>query len=105
MASHFQQEFSFKGSLFVDQKREVYNSLGCNRGVKYVLSQKTLSAIKKAHLEGYAQGATGGDHLQLGGVFLISKTEGILFQHLEEYAGHHVDDKKLLEACKSARGK
>ena len=40
--------------------------------------------------------------MQLGGVFLMSKKEGILFQHLEEYAGHHVALPVLLEACQSA---
>jgi len=101
MAKNFQAEFNFKGTLYVDPKREVYSALGCNRGLKYVLSQKTLGSIMSANGEGFSQGKTQGDSLQLGGVFLISKTEGLLFQHLEEYAGHYVDPAVLMECVKS----
>ncbi len=68
MASHFQLEFGFKGTtlhalngqgaLYVDQKREVYNSLGCNRGLKFVLNPKSLDAMRQAFQEGYPQGRT-----------------------------------------------
>jgi len=100
MAKGFQSEFSFPGDIYVDQKREIYKALGCNRGLKYVLNTKVLKAVKSTMNEGYSQGKTEGDSLQLGGVFIISLKQGILFQHLEQYAGDHVDLNELKNVCK-----
>lgn len=105
MAKNFQEEFNFSGDLFVDKKREVYKALGCNRGLKYVLSTKTLKAAKEINAEGFSQGKTQGDSLQLGGVFVISRTRGVLFQHNEKFAGDHVDIDMLLKACKEIGSK
>lgn len=63
MAKNFQEEFKFAGDLYVDRKREVYKELGCNRGLKYILSGKSLKAIKSVRNEGYSQGSTQGDAL------------------------------------------
>jgi len=103
MAKNFVEEFQFPGKLFVDRKREVYKNLGCNRGLKYVLSPKALAAIKAAHSAGFEQGKTQGDTLQLGGVFVISLRDGILFQHHEKFAGDHADNEEVLTACKRLR--
>jgi len=100
MAKSFQEEFSFPGDIYVDKKREIYKALGCNRGLKYALNKKALKAIKDTMSEGYSQGKTAGDTLQLGGAFIISATNGILFQHLEQFAGDHVDLTELMTACK-----
>jgi len=62
--------------------------------------QKSWMPQKKANNQGYINGAIQGDALQLGGVFLISKKQGIAFQHLEEYAGDHVNIEELTAACK-----
>ncbi len=37
---------------------------------------------------------------QLGGVFIISKTEGILYQHQEQFAGDHANLEELLLTVK-----
>jgi len=103
MARNFQEEFAFTGQLFVDQKREVYKALGCNRGLKYVFSMSTLKAAKEASAQGFSQGATAGDALQLGGVFVLSLTKGLLYQHLEEFAGDHPNIDEVLSACKESK--
>jgi len=100
MAKSFQQEFEFSGDIYVDQKREIYKALGCNRGLKYAINGKALRAMQSAMSEGFSQGKTAGDSLQLGGTFVISKQNGILFQHLEQFAGDHVDTVELMAACK-----
>jgi len=106
MAKNFQQEFNFQGDIYVDQKRAVYESLGCNRGASYVLNMKALKAIKSIMGEGYSQGKTQGDALQLGGTFVISKTQGILYEHQEQFAGDHVSIEELMNACRDvASGK
>lgn len=100
MANDFKRDWNFNGDIYCDKERAVYKALGCNRGLKYVISSKVLDASKKANNQGYINGAIQGDALQLGGVFLISKKQGIAFQHLEEYAGDHVNIEELTAACK-----
>lgn len=102
MAKNFKQDFNFPGEIFVDEGRAVYEKLGCHRGVKYVLNSKALGAIKAAMKEGYSQGKTQGDSLQLGGVFIISKTKGLLYQRLEEFAGDHPTAEEVKQACEEA---
>jgi len=100
MANSFQKEASFPGELYCDKERNVYKALGCNRGLKYIISSKALDARVKANARGFTNvGGVQGDALQLGGVFLISRKDGIMFQHLEEYAGHHVSLEELTAAC------
>jgi len=103
MAKNFQQEFNFEGDIYVDQKREVYTALGCNRGALYCLNLKALKAIKEIRSEGFSQGKTQGDALQLGGTFIINLKEGVLFEHVEQFAGDHVDINDLLSACRQIK--
>jgi len=100
MAKSFQKEFAFTGELFVDQKRDIFKFLGCYRGLKYVLNPRTLAAGITASAEGFSQGVTAGDALQLGGVFLISLSKGLLYQRFEEFAGDHPRSNEILEICK-----
>jgi len=102
MANDFQKEFKFAGDLYCDKERAVYKALGCNRGLKYVISGKVLEATKKAHNAGFQGGGIAGDVLQLGGVFLINRKQGIVYQHLEEFSGDHVKTDELAAACKQA---
>lgn len=103
MAKNFQEEFSFPGALYVDRKRQVYKSLGCNRGVKYALSPKSIKAIKNAMNEGFSQGGMEGDALQLGGLFIVSLKDGLIYQHLEQFAGDHADNEDVLRFCNDYR--
>jgi len=106
MANSFQTEVSFPGDLYCDKDRNVYKALGCNRGLKYIISSTSLEARVKANARGFKNvGGIQGDALQLGGVFLISRKEGIVFQHLEEYAGHHVSLEELTAACNQYNSK
>jgi len=100
MAKNFQQEFGFTGELYVDQKREIYKFLGCFRGLKYVLNPRTLAAGITASAEGFSQGKTAGDALQLGGIFLISLSKGVLYQRFEDFAGDHPPTFEILENCR-----
>jgi len=100
MAKNFKQEFQFPGDIYVDQKRAIYQALGCNRGASYVLNKKALKATVQIFSEGYSQGKTQGDSLQLGGTFIIRVKDGILFEHQEQYAGHHVDVNELMNVVR-----
>jgi len=102
MAKSFQSDYGFTGKLYCDQSRKIYDELGCQRGLKYVFNGQALSALKKAVKEGYSQGKTQGDNLQLGGVFLISKSRGMLWQHLETFAGDHASNEEIMKAVQEA---
>jgi len=97
MAKDFIEQFSFPGQLYVDQQRTVYNAMKCKRGFKYLLTSNGIKKVKDALAEGYSQGKTQGDGLQMGGSWVLSKSKGILYSHLEEYAGDHPDLQDLLK--------
>jgi len=103
MAKNFAEEFGFDGELFVDQSLDVYKALNCTRGVKVVLGFKAMKEIKKAIGDGYKQGLTQGDGLQLGGSFVFNKKCEVVWQHLERWAGDHADLKELLQVCAAAK--
>jgi len=102
MAKAFVESQCFKGDLYVDQKLIVYKALNCKRGLGYTLGLKALGAVKDAVGEGYRQGATQGDGLQQGGVFLLHTVKGILWQHLEAFAGDHPNLEVLVQAARDA---
>lgn len=87
MAKAFAEEFNFPAPLYVDQKRVLYQTLDLKRGLRFVVTKKTLQTAKQLQNEGFEQGKTGGDILQLGGAFLLSSKEGVLWEHKEQFAG------------------
>mmetsp|Transcript_26777 Transcript_26777/g.37695 ORF Transcript_26777/g.37695 Transcript_26777/m.37695 type:complete len:675 (+) Transcript_26777:3-2027(+) len=100
MAKSFAKEFNFPGQIFTDQKREVYKALSLRRGLRYaLLNSKTIAVAKKASKEGYSQGPTTGDVLQLGGAFVISQKSGFIFEHKERFAGDHANLDEVLAIC------
>jgi len=103
MAKNFAEDFKFPGELYVDQNLGIYKALNCRRGVKLVLGWNAMKEIKKAIGDGYRQGATQGDGMQLGGAFLLSKDCVVLWQHLEQWAGNHADLNEVLSACRAAK--
>jgi len=102
MAKAFFESQNYKGDLYVDQKLNIYKALNCKRGIGATLGLKALGSVKTAISEGYRQGATQGDGLQQGGVFIMSFSEGILWQHLEEHAGDHPNLDNVVAAAKDA---
>jgi len=104
MAKVFADEFGFKGDMYVDTKREVYQALDCKRGIGRVLGRKALGEYKKAYAAGYSQGGTQGDGLQLGGAFIIRKSGEIVWSHMEEYAGDHAPLEELVAKAREIGG-
>jgi len=89
--------FRFPGHVFVDQKKLLYKVLGCKKGISKCFSSATLKQSKIAYKEGYRQGifdvnmhflpflkillgAIQGDPLQLGGVFVIAPSKGLVYK-------------------------
>jgi len=100
MARTFAGDFNFTADMYVDTKRQVYQTLECKRGIGRVLGVKALTEYKNALAAGYKQGGTQGDGMQLGGTFLINNRGEVLWSHMEQYAGDHAPLPEILEVCK-----
>jgi len=98
MAHAFAAETGFKGDLYVDQGRHLFAALDCRRGLKYAINGRTLAAAKQARSEGHTHAKRAGDSLQVGGTFIVSNKDGIVFEHREEFAGDLVDPQQVLNA-------
>jgi len=99
MAKAFAKEFEYSGELYVDQKREVYMTLGTKRGIGGVIGMRALVEYKKALSEGYTQGGTQGDGMQLGGTFILRSNGQVIWSHMEEFAGDHPDLDEVVAFC------
>jgi hypothetical protein len=100
-ALKFAQETNFPGRIVTDQSRAIYRAFNCKRGLRLCMGKRTLAAAKLARAEGYSQGAAAGDLYQLGGVFLLSRDDGILYQHISRFAGDSADLRDMLMAAES----
>jgi hypothetical protein len=100
-AQKFAQETNFPGRIVTDPSRAIYRAFNCKRGLRLCMGKRTLAAAKMARAEGYSQGAAAGDLYQLGGVFLLSRDDGILYQHISMFAGDSADLRDMLMAAES----
>jgi len=74
-----------------DPKKQLYKAFGIRRArTLQVLGPKVLSQAFQAYSNGFRQGATVGDPMQLSGTFLVYKGE-VKTAHLAEFAGDEPD--------------
>ena len=98
-AAKFKSETNFPGRIVTDPTRTLYRAFNCKRGIRLCLGKRTLAAARLARNEGYEQGPSNGDLYQLGGVFLLTRQDGILFQHIAMFAGDSADLREMLNAA------
>jgi len=88
----------YKGTLFTDPSRKVFEYLGFKSSVTGFIGlkplAKTLSALKKGHKQGGIEGST----LQLGGAVVIDTEKTIRFYFASNKAGDHPDVADLVAA-------
>jgi hypothetical protein len=82
--------------IFSDVDKKLYRELGCRRGFRWAFSPQSFSATIEAVGQGHRASQGVGDALQLGGVFLLSKEDGISYQHIERYGGFTPDLSELV---------
>jgi hypothetical protein len=97
MAREFLKEYPFPGRIFVDPEKKLYEAMHCKHGVKYALSEDVLRYTRAAcERAAHRQSGIQGDPLQLGGVFVISPTKGMVYRRLENYIGSTTDMPNLI---------
>ena len=91
-ASEFFQQFGTEDIARIsDPRKTLYKALGIGRArASQVLGFRVLGEAVKAYSNGFRQGVTVGDSLQLSGTFLLYKGR-IKSAHLAEYAGDEPD--------------
>jgi len=88
MANDFVEKFSITAPLYTDPGRESYAALGMRR--KFGL-MKSLGRGARASKAGFRQGKTAGDVWQQGGVVLFARGGDVLWNHIDDGAGHASD--------------
>ena len=91
-------------TFFTDPDKEAYEALSLVHGVGGVSGLGMLASGVRAWKKGYRQGRTKGDPLQQGGVFLIQKGGGAVFEQRSKTAGDHAEIDAVLESLKVLNG-
>jgi hypothetical protein len=99
MAQDFAEQFHVTEPLYTDPARASYAALGLQR--KFGLGLKSLARGKRASAAGFRQGKVQGDPWQQGGVVLFDREGGVLWKHVDDGAGHAVDEAGLVAAVRA----
>ncbi|PRP84641.1 rap GTPase-activating protein [Planoprotostelium fungivorum] len=105
MARDFSKDYDFPGQICSDSKRKAHAAFQCRRGARYVANPRCAEKLLKATAAGFKQNRdatvnTNLDILQLGGVFLISPSQGFVFKHLDTFAGDTPSLDIILSICR-----
>jgi len=89
-AEAFQKDSGLTAPLYVDTRREAYQTLGMKRSLGATLaSLSTLKSAARALRADFRQGSIQGEAWQLGGVLVVRPGGGIAYRYLSEIAGDH----------------
>jgi len=96
----FRETTGYTGALYTDPSLVVYKLAGLRRRLAVTpgMALSALRALSKGHL----QGRTQGDALQLGGVFVVSPTKGLMYAQVSDVAGDHAPVADVLAAARRA---
>jgi hypothetical protein len=97
-AQAFREEHQLDFPLLVDPELQAYAAAGLRRDVRSTLNLKVLRNSLRALRGGHRQGKTQGDPWQQGGVFVVTPTGDVLFQHISQAAGDHPDPARIVAA-------
>jgi hypothetical protein len=89
-AKVFKKETHYKGNIWLDPSGGLYKAFECKRGKEFCLGPNTYHQVKRAIAAGlkYPSPPIQGDPFQNGGLFVVSQKHGVIFKHIETYAGH-----------------
>ncbi len=87
--------------VYTDPGLKLYDRLEFKRGLGSLASFTMISRGVRAASKGFAQGKTGGNTLQLGGVLLVTSDGDIVYRYASKFAGDHPDPSAVVEALKT----
>jgi len=101
----FAKEGYFKGDLYVDESRQLYQAMKTTRASAFSLLRPAVwSSISKSKEKGFS-GNLVGDGLQLGGTFVFDCESGrLLFAHYQDHFGDHANLDEVLQVVKDNFG-
>lgn len=90
----FQEHVGPGVSLYTDPSKKTYQALSLVHGFGGAAGLGMIRSGVRAWKKGFRQGRTQGDPLQQGGVFVVKKGGGSVFEQRSKTAGDHpeVDD-------------
>lgn len=95
MAKSFQEDYAVGAEVYTDPERAAY------RAAAFLAKGPLLKALKRVPqvmAKGFFQGATQGDAMQLGGVYVIGRSGDVLYRYASEAAGDHPPVEAMLAA-------
>lgn len=95
-ARAFREEQKLLFPLYTDPTLESYRAAGLRRGLGSSMSPRVALHAVKALRQGFRQHRTLGDPLQQGGVLVLAKGGGLLYQYVSREAGDHPDNADIL---------
>ena len=88
-AEAFRNHFDVEFPIFTDPDLSLFHRLSFKRGVGGLFSATMWKRGFEAFRDGYRQGKTEGDALQLGGVVGVRADGEVCFYHASAFAGDH----------------
>jgi len=98
-AKEFSEKFAFTGDVYVNEDLTAYQAFELERGFFKTLGLCSIKSGFKAMGQGFHQGLSAGDLWQQGGLFVMGPGNRIVFQHVDQFAGDHVDPAEVVQAC------
>lgn len=92
----------WKGELFVDKEKTIFQKLGTGKGNLLGLVAKEVLAAGKAATERGTEGNFEGDGFQLGGVWVFAADGTCTYSYISKNFGDHPPPSKVLEEAKKA---
>jgi peroxiredoxin len=97
-ARAFRAEQKLPFPLYTDPSLESYRLAGLRHGPGSSLHPRVALHAVTAMRQGFRQSRTQGDPVQQGGVFVIPKGGGLIYQYVSREAGDHPDNANVLRA-------
>ena len=97
-AGGFVKELGLTTPVYVDTKRDAYKALGFKRSLSAILAPAALGNAARALRNGFRQGKTQGDAVQLGGVIVVRPGGEVLFRYASDAPGDHPPVDRVLAA-------
>lgn len=90
--------------LFTDPSRATYRTAGFRRGVRHLVTARSLKNYARAFRAGFREGKIQGDPLQMGGAVALDPAGRLLWQHVAAVAGDLADPGAALAALRGGVG-